>query len=202
MWCARASGPTDRRSAAGRRRLASESQRPRRPPGPLQHLVRRHPTRGSNTAKYSIGPSDGDRNIAIAPNRCTTKATKLSTSAGDALIPGSTDTRKAVTAYRSRTAAAHLSPLKVKREEGQDGHPNLVPLRGHVQPNEGCTPRELNAFKPHRCCPVLTLRAVWQVAADSFTTGGNASLAQAQATTDERRCRCRSASSRTACPLW
>lgn len=121
---------------------------------------------------------------------------------GDALIPGSTDTRKAVTAYRPRTAAAHLSPLKVKREEGQDGHPNLVPLRGHVQPNEGCTPRELNAFKPHRCCPVMTLRAVWQVAADSFTTGGNSSLAQAQATTDERRCRCRSASSRTACPLW
>ncbi len=53
--------------------------------------------------------------------------------------------------------AAYLTPLKVKREEGQDGHPNLIPLRGHVQPNEGCTPRELNALKLHRCFPVKLL---------------------------------------------
>ena len=64
--------------------------------------------------------------------------------------------------------------------KGQDGHPDLVPLRGHVQPNEGCTPRELNALKLHWCCPVKPLPAVWQVAADSFATGGNASLAQAR----------------------
>src|SRR5215211_227146 len=88
----------------------------------------------------------------------------------------STSARSAV----ERTAAADLPPLKVKREEGQDGHPDLVPLRGHVQPNEGCTPRELNALKLHRCCPVKPLPAKRQVRADSFATGGNASLAQAQ----------------------
>jgi hypothetical protein len=86
----------------------------------------------------------------------------------------------AVTVYGFRTAAAHLPPLKVQRDEGQDAQPDLVPLRGHVQPNEGCTPRELNALKPHRCCRVKALRAVWQIAADSFATGGNSSLAQTQ----------------------
>jgi hypothetical protein len=78
---------------------------------------------------------------------------------------------KAVTAYEFRAAAADLTPLEVKREEGQDGHPDLVPLRGHVQPDEGCTPRELNALKLHRCCPVKRLPAKRQVSADSFATG-------------------------------
>ena len=44
---------------------------------------------------------------------------------------------------------ACMTVFEVQREEGQDGYPKLVSLRGEVQPNEGCAPRELNAFKSH-----------------------------------------------------
>jgi hypothetical protein len=39
--------------------------------------------------------------------------------------------------------------LKVEREERHDGYPKLVSFRSQVQANEGCTPRELNAFEAH-----------------------------------------------------
>ncbi len=60
------------------------------------------------------------------------------------------------------STAPHLAPLKVQREEGQNGHPNLIALRGHVQPNEGCTPRELHALKLHQYVPLTMFPAVGQ----------------------------------------
>jgi hypothetical protein len=41
--------------------------------------------------------------------------------------------------------------LKVKRQEGNDGYPKLIPVRREIQTNEGCAPRELDALKFHLC---------------------------------------------------
>ena len=59
---------------------------------------------------------------------------------------------------KSDITATHLPSLEVEGEERQYGHPDLIPFRAHVQTNEGRSPRELNTFKLHRCCPLMALR--------------------------------------------
>lgn len=61
---------------------------------------------------------------------------------------------------------AHLYPFKVKREERQDSDPNLVSLRGRVQPYESCPPRKFNALKLHLCFPAIKFCAICQVISD------------------------------------
>ena len=86
------------------------------------------------------------------------------------------DGHELVTAHGSGTAATHLRPLEVEGEERQYGHPELIPFGGHVQTNEGRSPRELNAFKPHRYRPLLALRPARQFSSESLASAPSSSL--------------------------
>lgn len=46
--------------------------------------------------------------------------------------------------------SAVLTLLEVEREKRQQSNPDLVLLEVHVEPDECCAPRKLNALKLHR----------------------------------------------------